>query len=133
MSLQLSVALRNALLDALESMVGTSPKLQLRTGSPPANCAASDSGSLLAELTLPADWMAGASSGVKSILGGPWTGTASGAGTAGHFRLKDSGGTTCHQQGTVGQGSGDLSMDNPVLANGQNVSITGWTLTAGNA
>ena len=56
-------------------------------------------------------------------------------GTAGHFRLLDSGGTTCHAQGTVTAtgGGGDLTLDNTSIASGQSVTITSFTLTAGNA
>lgn len=132
MAIQLSVALRNARINAVESTVGTSPKLQIRTGAQPASCAAADSGSLLAELTLPSDWVNAASSGA-STLAGSWSGTATGTGTAAHFRLKDSAGTTTHMQGSIGAGSGDLSLDNTSIATGQAVTVTTCTTTDGNA
>lgn len=132
MAIQLSVALRNARINAVESTVGTSPKLQLRTGAQPATCATADSGTLLCELTLPSDWANAASSGA-STLAGTWTGTAVATATAAHFRLKDSAGTTTHMQGTVGQGSGDLSLDNSAIVSGQTVNVTTWTTTDGNA
>ena len=132
MAIQLGTTLRNARINAVESTVGTAPKLQIRTGAQPANCAAADSGSLLAELTLPSDWANAASSGA-STLAGTWTGTASGTGTAAHFRLKDSAGTTTHMQGSIGQGTGDLSLDNTSIVSGQTVNITAWTTTDGNA
>ena len=132
MAIQLGTTLRNARINAVESTVGTSPKLQIRTGAQPANCAAADSGSLLAELTLPSDWANAASSGA-STLAGTWTGTATGTGTAAHFRLKDSAGTTTHMQGSVGQCTGDLSLDNTSIVSGQTVNITAWTTTDGNA
>lgn len=132
MAIQLGTTLRNARINAVESTVGTSPKLQIRTGAQPANCAAADTGTLLAELTLPSDW-AGAASGGASALAGTWTGTATGTGTAAHFRLKDNAGTTTHMQGSVGQGTGDLSLDNTSIVSGQTVNITTWTTTDGNA
>lgn len=132
MAIQLGTTLRNARINAVESTVGTSPKLQIRTGAQPANCAAADTGSLLAELTLPSDWANAAASGA-STLAGTWTGTATGTGTAAHFRLKDSAGTTTHMQGSVGQGTGDLSLDNTSIVSGQTVNITTWTTTDGNA
>jgi hypothetical protein len=132
MALQLSVAVRNARLDAFESTTGTSAKLRLFTGSVPANCGSADPAGQIAELTLPADWMNAAGSGQKTLLG-TWTGTASGSGTAISFRIKDSAGTTCHLQGTVGLGSGDLSLDNNVIANGQTINITTFTLNDANA
>lgn len=129
MALQFSGTYRDALLDQFESTVGTSAKLYIRTGAQPANCAAADSGTLIATLSLPSDWMAAASSGSKA-KNGTWSGTASAAGTAAHFRIKDSGGTTCHMQGSVGQGSGDLSLDNTSIANGQTITISTFTLSA---
>jgi hypothetical protein len=135
MSIQLSVAVRNARLDAIETAIGTSAKLKIRSGSPPANCAAADSGDVLATLNLPSDWMAAADAGAKA-KSGTWEDTsADAAGTAGHFRLYASDGSICHLQGTVtatGNG-GDMTLDNIVIAAGQSITITGFTLTDGNA
>lgn len=132
MSLQLAVATRNALLDAIETEIGTSAVLKIRTGSPPADCGTADSGSVLATLNLPSDWMAAASGGSKAKSGTWQDGSADGAGTAGHFRIYDSGGSTCKMQGTVTAtgGGGDLTLDNAVLAVGQVITITGFVLTA---
>lgn len=131
MALQFSTTVRNAELDVIESTVGTGPLLQIFTGSA-ANCAAADSGTKLVEITLPSDWMAAASSGTKA-KSGTWSGTAVATGTAAQFRVKDSGGSTCHMQGTVALGSGDLSLDNTSIASGQAVTISTATLTAGNS
>src|ERR1044071_5107527 len=107
MSLQYSTTLRNNQLDQVEATIGTAAKLQLRTGAPPANCAAADSGTLLCEMDLPSDWMAAAGSGSKA-KSGTWSGTGAAAGTAAHFRVKDSSGATTHIQGTVtATGGGD--------------------------
>lgn len=135
MALQYSVTVRNAQLDAVETAVGTAPLLRIYSGSAPANCAAPASGTLLAEMTLPSDWMAAASSGSKALAGTWQDASANAAGTAGHFRLYDSGGSTCHAQGTVTAtgGGGDLTLDNTSIASGQSVTITSFTLTAGNA
>jgi hypothetical protein len=135
MTLQYSVAVRNARLDVVESTIGASAILKIRTGAAPANCAAADSGTVLATLNLPSDWMAAASSGTKA-KSGTWEDTgADAAGTAAHFRIYASDGVTCHAQGTVTAtgGGGDLTVDNAVFAAGQAFSITGFTLTAGNA
>jgi hypothetical protein len=134
MPIQLSVAVRNARLDVIETTIGTSPKLQIRTGAQPANCAAAASGSLLAEITCPSDWLAAASNGSKA-LSGSWTVSASGTGTAAHYRIYDSTGTTCHEQGsvTVTGGGGDIELDNVSINSGQTVTITGKTQTDANA
>lgn len=134
MAVQLSVAARNARLDAIETTAGTSARLLLFSGAQPANCAAADPSGLLATLVLPSDWMAAASGGVKA-LAGSWTGTGSAAGSAASFRIKDSGLTTCHIQGTVTAtgGGGDMTVDNVSIANGQTINVTSFNLTDANA
>jgi hypothetical protein len=76
--------------------------------------------------------MAAAASGSKAKSGTWQDASADAAGTAAHFRIYDSGGSVCDIQGTVTAtgGGGDLTLDNAVLAVGQNVTITGFTLTA---
>lgn len=134
MALKLSEAVRNARLDQIETTIGTAPKLQLRTGAAPANIGDADSGTLLAELTLPSDWMAAASGGTKAKTG-TWSGVGVAAGDAGHFRLKNNAGDTTHKQGSVSGsgGGGDLVLDNVSIAVDQAIVIDTWTLTAGNA
>lgn len=135
MALQYSTAVRNAKLDAVETTIGTSAVLKIRTGAPPANCGTADSGTVLATCTLPSDWMAAASGGTKA-LSGTWQDTsADNAGTAAHFRIYDSGGTVCGMQGTVTAtgGGGDMTVDNAVFAAAQAFTVTSFTLTAGNA
>lgn len=135
MALQYSVAVRNAKLDAVESTIGTGAILKLRTGSAPANCATADSGTVVASLTLPSDWMAAASSGSKA-KSGTWQDTsADNSGTIAHWRLYASDGTTCGAQGTatITSGGGDMELDAVVVTAGQTITITGFTLTAGNA
>ena len=100
MALQYSTAVRNACLDAVESTTGASPTLEIRSGAAPANCAAADTGTLLASMALPADWMNAASGAVKTLLGSWQDSSADGTGSAGHFRIKQ--GATCHLQGSVG-------------------------------
>ena len=134
MSLQYSTSVRNAKLDAIETTIGTTPILKIRTGSVPATCATADSGTVLATITLPSDWMAAASSGSKAINNGPWTDSSADAtGTAAHFRIYDSGGTTCHIQGTVGTSGTDMTVDNTSFNAGQSFSVTSFTITAGNS
>lgn len=135
MAFQLSTTVRNAILDVIESTIGTAAVLKIRSGAAPANCAAADSGTVLASLTLPSDWMAAANSGSKALSGTWQDASADSAGTAAHFRLYASDGTTCHGQGTVTAtgGGGDLTLDNTSIAAGQSITITSFTLTAGNS
>lgn len=135
MAVQLSVAVRNARLDAIETNIGTSAVLRIRSGAQPATCATADSGTVLATLSLPVDWMAAASSGSKA-LSGTWQDlSADAAGTAGHFRIYDSGGTVCGIQGSITAtgGGGDMTLDNTIIASAQQVTITSFTLTDANA
>lgn len=135
MALQLSTTVRNALLDSTETAIGTSAVLKIRTGAVPANVAAADAGTVLATINLPSDWMAAASGGSKSLSGSWSDNSADATGTAAHFRLYASDGTTCHMQGTVtltGNG-GDMTLDSLSFTAGQQFSVTGFTLTAPNA
>ncbi len=135
MAIQLSTTVRNARLDTIESTIGTSAILRIRTGAAPANCGTADSGTVLAEMTLPSDWMAAASGGSKALSGTWQDASANAAGTAAHFRIYDSGGTTCHLQGTVTatSGGGDMELNNTSIAIGQTVTITSFTLTDANS
>jgi hypothetical protein len=133
MAFQFSVAARNAALDAIETAAGTAPTLTIRTGAVPANCAAARTGTVLATLVLPSDWLTAASSGSKA-LSGTWQDVAAdAAGTAAHFSIDQ--GATCHIQGTVTAtgGGGDMTIDNTSIATGQQVTITAFNLTAGGA
>jgi len=137
MALQYSDAVRNARLDVVESTIGASAVLKIYdlTAGAPATTAASITGTVLATLNLPSDWMNAASGGTKTKLG-TWQDTsADAAGTADFFRLFATDGTTCHAQGTVTAtgGGGDMTLDNTSIASAQQVTITTFTLTAGNA
>lgn len=132
MAIQFSVAVRNAMLDVIESTMGTSAKVQIWSGSPPASCASAATGTKLAEWSLASDWASAASNGSKSLSGVPLSTTGLANGTAGYYRFVDSAGTTCHEQGTITLtgGGGDMTIDNTSIASGQTVQITGFTKTA---
>lgn len=135
MTVQLSTAVRNGRLDAIETVIGTAAVLKIRTGAQPADVATADSGTVLATLSLPSDWMAAASGGSKA-KSGTWTdASADATGTAAHWRLYASDGTTAHAQGSVTAtgGGGDLTVDNTSFASGQAFTVTSWTFTDGNA
>jgi len=135
MTIQLSETVRNARLNAIETAIGTTAVLKIRTGAAPSDCSQADAGTVLATLTLPSDYMNDAVTGIKTKLG-TWSDTSADApGTAQHFRLYASNGTTCHAQGTISatSGGGDMELDNTSIATGQTVTITTFTLTDGNA
>lgn len=134
MTLQISIAVKNGQLNSIESTIGTSAIIKIRTGSVPAAITDPDSGTVLATINLPSDWLAAASGGSISKQGTWEDASADATGTAGHFRLYASDGTTVHMQGTVTVtgGGGDLELDNTSIASTQKVTITTFTLTAGN-
>jgi hypothetical protein len=137
MAIQFNVATRNARLDTIESTNGTSCSLEIRTGSPPANCAAAGTGTILATINLPSDWMAAAASGSKAIAGTWQDASADNNGTAGHFRVYNSqatkDGTTCFIQGTVGTSSADMIVNTTTFTAGNSFTVNSFTLTDGNA
>lgn len=137
MTTQISTRLRTDMAGRPEVVTGASPTLELRTGAPPADCQAADTGVLLSTLTLPADWLGVAASGAVA-KNGTWTGNVTTGGNAGHFRIK--GGATCDYQGTVSQnvangGTGDLKLAQATtaLVADQPVTIDTWTFTVGGA
>ncbi len=132
MTVQLSDGVRDAGLDAVESVAGTAVLFRILTGAQPADCSTAQSGTALVTLTLPTDWMSASSGGAKTKLG-VWTGTAGADGTAGYFRIYDSTGTTCHMQGAVAVTASDLNLDNTSILTGQTITISTFTLNAGNA
>ena len=183
--MQLSVTGRNAMLDGLFTDIGANAILKFFAGALPANCAAADSGAVLATLNLGATPMAAASGGSKS-RNGTWQDLAADAsGLARHYRIFKSDGATCGIQGPVsmpwaggvavqvgqqmhnganvyvvtaagttngtggpsGTGTGitdgtvtwnyvgpvEMTIDNVDIATGQQVTVTGYTVTQGGA
>lgn len=151
MAVQYSTVVRMAMLDAIESgaqagqttSIGSGPKMLFYTGANPATCADVHSGNIVATLTLTGDFMSNASTAGNVVTkakngASSWSATASLAGTntIASYRIYDSTETTCHEQGTVtttAVGTGDITLDNTSVAQGQTITITGKTITAGNA
>lgn len=133
MAIELSTELRTARAGVIETTIGASPTLEIRTGAVPASPATADSGTLLVDIDLPSDWLAAASSG-SVAKAGTWEGVGVAAGDAGHFRIKDSGGDV-HIQGTItaSEGGGDMELVNVNIAVDQTVTVSSFTLTDGNA
>jgi hypothetical protein len=138
MAIAISTGLKNQLLDsALNTGAGddfNSGILEIRTGAAPGPDAAA-TGTVLATITVPADAFAAAASGSCAKSGTWQDASADAAGTAAHFRLRETGdangvSTTLRRiEGTVGQGSGDLSLDNTNIAAGQQVTVNTFTLS----
>jgi hypothetical protein len=134
MTVQWSTTVRNAVNDAWQTAIGTSAKLEIYSGSMPANCAASTTGTKLVEWDLASTWAGASSGGVKTLSSLPISLAAVGGSptNAGYYRIFDSSGATCHEQGTVTAtgGGGDLTCDNISITSGQTVNLTGFSKTA---
>lgn len=122
---------RNAAANSHSQRIYDAAVMEIRSGAPPGPDAAA-SGTLLASISLPADAHAAAAAG-SAAKQGTWSDTSADAGgTAGHFRIRQSGdangadAASNRAEGTVTAtgGGGDLELDNPVLAAGQAVEIT---------
>jgi hypothetical protein len=128
MALDLKHTTANDLLDRYDTHFPAGSVLEIRTGAP-AGAESAAGGSLLASIVLPATPWAAASNGSKA-KNGTWSVAASGTGTAGHYRLRNSGDTQ-REEGTVTAtgGGGDAEIDNTSIASGQTVTCSTFTRT----
>ncbi len=127
MAFQYGATLRNNQVSQIQTTIGASGVLKIFSGAEPANCAAADPAGLLATITLPASFLT--SSGGVTTIAGSWTVAASATGTAASFRMYD-GSAVCHVQGNT---TTDLVLNNTSITSGQTVTVTSFTVTAGNA
>ena len=127
MAFQYGTTLRNNQVSQIQATVGSSGLLKIFSGAEPANPAAADPSGLLATITLPATFLT--SSGGATTIAGTWSTTASATGTAATFRIYD-GSAVCHVQGNC---TTDLVLNNTSIASGQTVTVTAFSVTAGNA
>ena len=129
MAVSYTTTLRNGTLDAITSTVGNAGTLKIYDGTKPAAGGAATT--LLATFTLGSPFAAAAAAAVLSpTLPSATTGVA--ASTATWFRVSTSGGTWI-MDGTAGTSGTDLILNTATISVGVAVSITGWTITAGNA
>jgi hypothetical protein len=127
MTYQYGVTLRNNQVSQIQTTIGASGTLKIFSGAEPANCAAADPTGLLATITLPASFLT--SSGGVTTIAGTWSVAASATGTAASFRMYD-GSAVCHVQGNT---TTDLVLNNTSITSGQTVTVTQFSVTAGNA
>lgn len=127
MAFQYGATLRNNQVSQIQTTIGGSGTLKIFSGAEPANCAAADPTGLLATIVLPATFLT--SAGGVTTIAGTWSVAASGTGTAASFRMYD-GSVVCHVQGNT---TTDLVLNNQSIAASQTVSVTSFTVTAGNA
>jgi hypothetical protein len=125
-----NVLLRNAQLDAITTFTGNAGKLRIYDGARPATGGTATT--LLAEFTLGSPFApaAGSASLSPSL---PANTTGVGASTATWFRITKSDGTTHVLDGSAGTAATDLILNTATISVGLTVSITGFTITRGNA
>lgn len=121
MARQLSTTTRNRYRDAWVAAFPAGTFLRLYTGAP-SGVGNAPSGTLLVEITLPASpWT---STNGQVAKNGTWSAAASASGIAQSYRLING---TDIEEGNVGEGSGDLSLDNTDIATGQTVTVNTFT------
>lgn len=125
-----AVNLRNAQLDAITTFAGNGAKLRVYDGTRPATGGTATT--LLAEFTLGTPF-AGAASAAALSPTLPSNTTGAAAGTATWFRIVKSDGTTHVLDGSAGTSGTDLVLNTATISIGVTVSITGFTISRGNA
>ena len=137
MALTLNGPVRDAIANTGLDPVFNGGRLRIYSGAKPATANLAPTGTLLADMTLPADAFSAASGGSGQIAKlGVWEDiSADAAGTAGWFRLSASGDTLvldaafARIDGTVAATGADLNLNNTSIAAGQTVTINTFTLT----
>ena len=140
MAIKLSTGLRNAAADGIGNAMDTTGRINVYTGTPPANPQAAATGTLLATLTMAADAFGVAATG--AIAAGTITGdsSADATGTAGWFRMYKTIDTAPNLAGAVADkridgtvtataGGGDITFDSVSFVAGGAINMTGFTLT----
>jgi len=137
MAMRISTAARNAACDAVVDLVDSgsgTAKLQLWSGSLPAQVGGTPSGLLLAEFDLPNPCFGSASNGVATANVGSISPTqgeaAAGAGTmVGFVRVVDRAGQTVWENDSVGTSGTQIVLNTTTISAGADVSVTSWTVT----
>lgn len=132
MALSLSTTLRNNRLDQISTAVGSGGKINIYSGTAPANVGTALSGNtLLAELTVSGAFAGSASAGVLTVNSVTSDTSANATGTATFFRVLTSADSAVIQ-GTVGTSGSDLNLNSTALQSGAQVSISSFTITEAN-
>ena len=130
MALGIVATTRNNMLDEITADIGASGLLRIYDGTQPATGGTATT--LLAELPLSATAAAAASGGVLTFSTITDDSSANATGTATWFRLATSAGAAV-VDGTVSTSGADLDFDSVSFVSGGTVSVSSFTITAGNA
>lgn len=113
------------------SGASTTGQIKIWSGTAPSDPDAAATGTLLAHflLTSSGGWSS-ASSGETHLVTVPLAGVVDASGTAGYYRLLDSGGNTLLQGSvTATGGGGDLTVGSTTITSGDTVQITSYGFT----
>ena len=126
MTIRRTDALREDLMDALNTARGTSAEVQVRSGT---NAGTGGQGTLLAQLTGNASAWGVSAAGVLTSNAITADASADATGTAGHYQINTSGAVFL-ESGLIGGGDG-VTIDNAAIVAGQTVQMSGnWVNTA---
>ncbi len=130
-NLQYSNGTRDAQQQGLIVYAGSGCKINLYSGTQPANAnTAISTQTLLVELTISGGF--GTDSNGTLTFNTVSNGTAVASGTASFFRIFKSDGTTVVMDGSVGTSSADLVLNTTTIATNDTVAITSGTIVRGN-
>lgn len=125
----ITTAARNAAADAVTALIGTTGKIRIYDGTPPADANAALSGNnLLAELPMANPAFGAASAGVSTAGTITADASADATGTATFFRIL-TGANVVVIQGSVGTSGCDLNLSSTSIVITTNVSISSLTFT----
>jgi hypothetical protein len=131
MALGYVAVLRNNQLDEITARAGASALLRIYDGSRPATGGTATT--LLAQLTCNSTFAAAASGGVLTLNAIADDTSADATGTATWFRIVQSDGSTHAMDGDVSTSGSDMNFDSVSFVAGGTVSVSSFTITAGNA
>ncbi len=127
MALTIAAASAQAMGAALATDIGATATIEIRSGTKPATPETAASGTLLATVTISGSFT---STGGVLTAADPASVAPAASGTAGHFRLKKSGGTAV-LDGTVTAtgGGGDMQLGSTTITTGVNIDLGVPTIT----
>ena len=127
MALTIAAASAQAMGAALASDVGAGAIIEIRSGAKPATPETAASGTLLVSITISGSFT---STGGVLTAADPASASPAASGTAGHFRLKKSGGTAVLDgTATATGGGGDIQLGSTTITTGVPVDLGVPTIT----
>jgi hypothetical protein len=142
MAINMSVEVRNGMLNAINTALGANAVLRIYANAVPASCTTNDTNAVLANMSINdaanSNFCLGAAANGAIAKIGTWQDAAADAnGNAGHWRIYTSANAGANLnaslQGNCAAANGDMTLDNVNIAINQTVTVTGFTLTAPNA